>query len=489
MIAPADRRIALVLFIVASSVFFWTAAGITSTNDGSHYALIRAMGDEGRFIIDSFVEYTDFNDYAEYEGHYYSDRPPGTAVAALPFYFLGRFLPGPIAPAHLGIDAANPTIVTLLMLPAIAGGLVVAILYLLLRDNDISQRAAIITTLAYAFGSLAFKYNGVIFSHAVSALCVMGGVFLVLRGVKKERLSPGLGVITGFALGYSVVTEYSNAVFAAIALFYLVVCLRGALVGGKEAWWGLAALTLGGLLPLGFLLFYNAANFGSPFATSYTYAQTYEWAQSFSTTFDFPLWEGVRGQLWAGWDSSEHSLVQGIFLLTPVAFLALPGAWWYSRARWREAALTLGIFMVFLLLMARHRTFGGYTGDTRYLTPFISFIFIPIGYTLERLFTMKEEAVKAILVFIAFGLLFLSIRNMLLHIGYSYNYHLNLALLHRQASLPDDWRYMAGNIFVNGRNLPMLWLVEGVFGGLIAGIVWLRNRLAPQPPSAQKTAP
>ena len=479
-----DRLIVLVLFLIVSSLYFWTAAGITSTNEGSHYALIRAMGDEGRFEISTYIDYTGYNDYSAYEGRFYSDRPPGTALLALPFYFFSRILPTPPAPASVSIVDDNPAVVTLLMLPAIAGGLVAAMLYLLLRDAEIGRPAPVIAALAYAFGSLIFKYGGVLYSHAVSSLCVLAGIFFTLKAVRRGGVTPGLGLILGFSLGYSVLAEYNNAIFMVLALFYLAIRLKNRLFTGKCAKLSLLAMFVGGMLPIGFLLFYNATNFGSPFSTSYTYVQTYEWARSFATTFDFPLWDGLKGQLWSGWDTSKQELqVQGIFLLMPVTLLAIPGLWEYGKKRGKEALLTLGIFLVYLVLMAKHRTFGGYTGDTRYLTSFLALLFLPVGFVLERVFTMKECLQKTALTFIAFSLIFLSVRNMLLHIGYSFNYHLDLCLVHRQAGLPEDWLYMAGNIFVNGWNLPMLWLLEGIIGALIAGGIWLRNRRAPQSPA------
>src|SRR5437868_6580099 len=76
--------------------------GMVSTNDGSHYALTRALAADGTIRIDPYVNYTaiqpargtptpdDYRDVSLYGGHFYSDRPPGTAFLALPFYWAGR---------------------------------------------------------------------------------------------------------------------------------------------------------------------------------------------------------------------------------------------------------------------------------------------------------------------------------------------------------------------------------------------------------------
>ena len=64
--------------------------GIVCSNDGSHYALVRSLGDRASGSIDRYVHYTGFLDVSHFRGHWYSDRPPGTAVLALPFYLLGK---------------------------------------------------------------------------------------------------------------------------------------------------------------------------------------------------------------------------------------------------------------------------------------------------------------------------------------------------------------------------------------------------------------
>src|SRR5690606_17034893 len=71
--------------------FVWTAntSGLISSNDGSHLALARALVLRARAPIDPDRALTLEVDLAERDGHAYSDRPPGTAFAALPAVWLG----------------------------------------------------------------------------------------------------------------------------------------------------------------------------------------------------------------------------------------------------------------------------------------------------------------------------------------------------------------------------------------------------------------
>ncbi len=54
----------VVLFVVMSSVYFATASGITSSNDGSHYALARTMLQNRAFTLNEFDDFAEGNDIA-----------------------------------------------------------------------------------------------------------------------------------------------------------------------------------------------------------------------------------------------------------------------------------------------------------------------------------------------------------------------------------------------------------------------------------------
>ena len=174
-------RIALGLFILVSSIYFATLSGITSSNDGSHYALMRAMVDEGRFEIATYAHYAEGNDLARVDERIYSDRPPGTALLAAPFYIAGRVLPRIENLLPSRHDAKNPALVFVLLMPVLAGTLVVVLFYKLLLRWEVRPESALLATLALAFGTLHWKYSSVLFSHAPSALLMMLAVWIALR--------------------------------------------------------------------------------------------------------------------------------------------------------------------------------------------------------------------------------------------------------------------------------------------------------------------
>ncbi|MCA9974744.1 MAG: hypothetical protein KC413_03305, partial [Anaerolineales bacterium] len=70
----------------------------------------------------------------------------------------------------------------------------------------------------------------------------------------------------------------------------------------------------------------------------------------------------------------------------------------------------------------------------------------------------------------------LSLRNIILHIGFSYNYNLDLSQLDPLIVRPENWRYLLQHLFPSVGNLPLLWLVEAVALLCGAAFLWWQQR-------------
>ena len=478
-----DRILCIILFLLLSSVYFATASGITCSNDGSHYALTRALAEEGRFSIESYDEYAEGNDLAVREGQLYSDRPPGTALIASAFYKLGDWLPSPLVELPSRHDPGNARLPYVMMVPAWAGAGTVVLLYLLLRELDVSVFSALTISLVLGLGTTHWKYSSVLFSHAPSAFLVMLSVSLVIRMARAAALPWTAPVALGFVLGYAVLVEYSNVILVVAVALYLLLTVKLSPSGSRLV--PVPLFIAGGFLPAAFLAFYNTVNFGGPLTLSYDYAINYPWAGRFGETFSFPLAQGLRAMLvWGqggGWcDPTCYN--QGLFLLSPVLLLSALGIRFYTYQARRESMLTLGLFLVYLLLFSKHRTFHGFTADGRYLTPFLALWSIPLAFYLEKVRTWGRRPVWQAIGYLAlYGTLFLSVRTIFMHIGFSYNYELDLSQLSTMIARPGNWFYLLRQVFRNAGNLPLLWLVEGIMLVLGLSTWWVRNRLAHQP--------
>ncbi|MBN1311709.1 MAG: hypothetical protein JXB30_09835 [Anaerolineae bacterium] len=451
----------ILLLVLVSSVYYATASGITSSNDGSHYALLRAITDERQFEIDSFVEYTEDLDVSVRGGRFFSVRAPGTAFLAVPFYAAAGCFPYPLAELPSKHDRGNPRLAYLLMLPALAGAGAVTIVYRLLRSYDLSVFASLTASVAFAFGTINWKYGSLLYSHSLSAFLLIWGIYLALVIVRAGRLHIWPAFLLGFVLGLSVLVEYSCAVFLLVVSGYVAIRLSRRLFSDQGWWRSVLALAIGTGLPVGLLMWYDTINFGSPLTSPYAFVTTYAFGRSPATIYTMPLLKGLVGVLWYGLDGLGVDN-QGLFLLMPVALIGLAGIWPYMRRQPRESILVLGVFLIYLLTTAKMINFHAGSSDGRYLAPYLGLWAVPIGFALDAFQRLDiNSTLRTVLSLLIYGLLYISVCNIGVLIGYSYNYTLDLAALAQNIATPSNWQYLLGAIFVNWRNVPLLWLIWG----------------------------
>ncbi len=468
-----ERWVVLALFAAISSIYFASASGITSSNDGSHYALIRAINDEGAFEISTYQNYAEWMDIAEIGDRRYSDRPPGTAFVGAVIDRAARLLPPALAPLPTRHDKENPYLVYRVMFPVLAGAGSVVLLYLTARVFlDVPVFGALTGAVFFALGSLQWKYSIMMYSHAFSGFLVMWGVYLALRAARAGRLSWPMAGLLGLLLGWSVLVEYTNLIFAgAVVLFLAYHAWREGVPWVRPA----AALVAGVGLPLLLLAWYHTVNFGGPLTTAYRFHHLDE-ARRFGTTFGFPILEGLRGMLWFGHDFRDNANM-GIFLMSPVAFCALPGLPALWRRSRRVFVLAVGLFLVYLLLFSNLQAYSDGTKDGRYITPYLGLLFLPAAVWLGEGFArIARPTLRAASSLGVYGLFFFSVNNVFFHIGYSYNYWVDLdRLVPYFSAHPDNFAYLFGEIFRNTGNLPLLWLIEAVGAGALLAVSYRRQ--------------
>ena len=457
-----DWLISLLLFVTLSSFYFATVSGITSSNDGSHYALTRTIVQNRTFALKQFDDYAEGNDIAIRDNVLYSDRPPGTALLATAFYQLGSLLPSPLSPLPSRHDADNPNLLYVMLLPVWAGAGTAVLLYYFLRKLGVRTEVSITAILFFSLGTIHWKYSTVLFSHALSSFLVVLSLYLALIHQPPRKFWPTF--FLGFTLGFSVLVEYSNALLVVILGLYLLwesqPFTLNSLIRSP------LPFLLGGLLPALFLAYYNTVNFGSPLMLSYAYAVNYPWATEFRTTFSYPILNGLRSLIIFGRGDGWCDPVcynQGFLLLSPILALAIPGFYLYAQQSWRLFLLTTAVFLTYLLLFAAHRTSHGFTGDGRYLAPFLSLLALPLACTLAWL---QQQQAKyplrhTLLTLFTYTIFFLSAHNIFLHIGRSYNYNLDLTQLNDLVVSPQNWYALFTAVFPNVGNLPLLCLLEG----------------------------
>jgi hypothetical protein len=377
-----DRALAVALFAISAATSTLLNDGVVCCNDGSHYALVRSLADRHTVIIDEFAAYTDYNDISRKDDHYYSDRPPGTAFAALPFYLTAR---------ALGLDDHGKQRASALV-SLLAGAFAVMITFMLGRRLGLGRGGAFAAALALALCTLHRTYSSSLWNHALSAFLVVLGAWLAEANAGRwKRLALGL------VCGYMVVVDYSSAVVAAI----LCGCVAW---DRRKSLPSLAPLVLGLLVGVAPALIYHQIAFGSPFATPYRFhAEHHAVTRSVGSLYAGPFFDGFLGLLFS-WRA-------GLLLYSPIivlGLLALPR--WVKQIGRREAVVTVLPFIAMLLVTSKHATWhGGGAHDARYLSMVVPLLCLPIGAAFDHAFSLHDGRPRVFAIWLYCGVFLLSV--------------------------------------------------------------------------------
>ncbi len=424
-----SRTYTKLAFLALALFFFVSSNGIVSTADGSSYQLTRALVETGQVSVDPRLHLTiwppaitfeNANDVAVYQGRRYSDRPPGTGLAAVPFYLLGKLamlVEGPGAqPAVLEVATTLLSCVAAALAVLLAGRAALAL--------GTSQTSAAWMALALAAGSLLWKYSGVLYTHALSACLMTALVALAFKfgrqkagGGRQAEGSPlppqagkpvpptppaeGLeGAILlespagrallrceltartafggGALIAAATLVEYQNLLLALPLVAYL---WRRGRLGRRSIGAGLlGGLCVGWLLPA-----YNAVAFGSPFSLSYAHQTNSPWDTGFAGGFSLPSPLALWGLVFGGVSPmGGGATVSGLLQNSPILLLLGWGLWWMARrgGQAAEALVIVAMAVLALLVAASFRSWWGDL-DARYVLAVVPALFVPLALWLD----------------------------------------------------------------------------------------------------------
>ncbi len=376
--APAsERRLELAVFLaVVAFTYGSITRGLVDGNTWSRMGLVFAVVERGTLDIDPVVLERRTDDWARSGGHHYSNKAPGPALLAVPFYLAQRLVQrsfGVSDDAPLARDAAayianltTSIIPTLVALAFLRG--------LLVRRLGVSQGMAFALCGTWAIASLALPYSVLFFGHQTAAAFFTIAMCLSAPGPAGQgdprTRRPALA---GLAMGLAVISDYLCAALAAVWMAHL-------------AWRDrrrLGPFLLGGAAPVLAALAYNAACFGSPFTTAYDLA------------FLNPRFAPI-----AAWEAPSLARLadvtvrpwRGLFYCTPVFALLLVGLDRLRVEARRHPDLVpaaAGVLLYFGLLAAFPSAYGGFCVGPRYVTPALPFALLllaPAARMLPRLF-------------------------------------------------------------------------------------------------------
>ncbi|HEY8376057.1 MAG TPA: hypothetical protein VIK91_06185 [Nannocystis sp.] len=318
----------LAIAVFAAGAYF---VGPPAWNQNSRLALTRALVEQGTTIIDAYHATT--GDKSLRDGHFYSDKAPGTSLLAVPAYavyfgvarLLGAEPPEfrlvPLDLRDHGSDPAlrkpgdklayNQSYRTALYLCRVGSVGVVAVLgtlalYLVALRRLGERREALLLASIYAFATPALVYGAAFYGHRLCGDLLLLGFAGIVLGHGRRAMAFG----TGVCLGLAVLCEYPAAV--PVALLWLLAWLRR---GPAFAAW----TALGGLPVALVLALYHTAAFGHPLKTGYDFVYLEEFAEGMRVNYGIHAPDpGVLLEILFG-------AYRGLFYVAPVLLLAAWG--------------------------------------------------------------------------------------------------------------------------------------------------------------------
>ncbi|HZT76639.1 MAG TPA: hypothetical protein VFA27_08265 [Vicinamibacterales bacterium] len=357
---------ALFALLFVSYAYFYQAGG---WNQNSRFALVRAITKEHSPIIDPYHLST--GDKSFDHGHYYSDKAPGIALAAVPFVAAAR----PIARAF-GVDTEGYAGVAFLSYVAtvFTAGLVTAIagvaLYTLCVELGASEAGALFAAIVFGLGTPIWTLATIFIGHAFSAS------LLLIAFAEACRVGDGdwrHGALAGVCAGWATVSEFPAAI-PAVVIALLVAAGARSLDRGR-ALRLVGALTASALAAAAVLMIFQYVCFGSPFHLAYSSEQGYVGMQHGIFGVEIPKLVRLRRILFGEY--------RGLLPLAPILTVAPFGLVFVRRRLVAAAAFAIAVY--YILLNASYVYWeGGWSYGPRHASPAIPFLCIGVAMLWTR---------------------------------------------------------------------------------------------------------
>ncbi len=369
----------LLVFAMTLTAYGYFFDPTADVNARSRLSLVKSLVEEARFEIDSFWKISDLNtvDAAEFQGHYYSDKAIGSSLIGVEFY----------APIYAIAQAQGHSIsmkvfkeLTTFLAISLICALLGPFLYSFLKKITGSYRYSLVIAIAICLGTPLYQYSTVYYGHALVGLFLFT-VLLLWFNIKDEvQINPIKVLISGYLLGYAIITEYPTAIIALLLGLYILYILwtKRHLFDIKIY----SLLLIGVLPPLLIALTYNYAVFHDPFKTGYSYEVIHQFREGQSV--------GIMGigipNLTVLFDMTLHPTM-GIFWQSPFLLFAFMGWFqmWKNKQYRAEAILSFSIVLIYSLIMSGYYIWwGGIATTPRNLIPIFPFFCVPFAFIVKK---------------------------------------------------------------------------------------------------------
>lgn len=248
---------------------FWIIYSIFAVpdrwNDNSSLDLTIAIVDEHRFELDSYAGNT--GDLSYYKGHYYSDKPPGTAFLAVPLYSIYKFFFGKI-PYYNSLDEDNPSwryklflFLVISLISAVCGALTVVLVYKTTTYFTQDRFYQNLIVLTYGLCTLQLHTARQFNTNTVSTFFIFLCFYLVF---KTKMGGKDYSFLAGFVGGYAILSSYLIIVLLIFCFIFIISTKKGRYI---------LKFILGSLIFISVFLLYHYIVYDNPLSTSYGHSQ------------------------------------------------------------------------------------------------------------------------------------------------------------------------------------------------------------------------
>lgn len=366
------------LFFV-SFIFFISSAYITNSNDGSHFALTSALVRDGSIEISNYKSYVQEMDYAIKGSRIFSDRVPGTAFLAMPFFFVGD---------AFSFLQDNLSIVTTLFLPQLAGLLLIYLIFKLSLYYSKNFNVSLISAMLFAFTTLTWFESTHLFSHILSSVTAVGAVYIAftLKKGESKRI-----ILIAALLALSSIIEIQNILFVPAFLLYLFSTKKVSWKFWKDKGFLFGTIVFVAIYSI--LIGYNYVAFDEWTIKSNKYNPNFTEEQAFSSSLSGNPVTGLdhlftnisESRIISDWAYGIRHNSPGYLVISPLLFLSLFGFIYFFKKNRAEAFLFTYIILAISLIGAFHKTV-----ITRHIFTVLPFLWFPIIFMLRKISKMGK---------------------------------------------------------------------------------------------------
>jgi hypothetical protein len=335
---------------------------LNNPNENVRLYMTAAIVEEGRYAIDGMRERWGWvNDAAEFGGHLYSVKAPGTSLLGVPAYAAYLHLTRAFDRPFDRTEAVWVCRMFATVLPMLAW-LLWFRGWLARHAERACLRDAVFVSVA--LGSLLYGYGLMFVSHATSAAAAFGAFMLLHDARAVDRRTHARAFAAGLLTASATLFEYPGLVASVVLAVYAIVALR--------RWRWLLAFLAGGLGPTLVVMHFQWKAFGNPFLPGHLFVE--------NAALRAAHHEGLYGAVGPS-AAALYGLTldpgAGLFPLTPVLALALVGFVVLWRAPDKRAAVICAMALVMLTVLAiasMNNWRGGWTIGPRYLAVTVPFL-------------------------------------------------------------------------------------------------------------------